>query len=139
MTMSLYMTLSGHTSTPPLWRPPSSWLPLPVSHELESSQLASITRLWDGTVDIVRVQVWHEEMRQVKVLTLLGLVLGAATPMSDTVSDSLVAASFYMVGDRWWFGFSVADLVFAGCMGMVAVGDDSNLRMNGNMTISGRA
>ena len=35
------------------------------------------------------------------------------------MSDSLVTATFYLGGDWWWFGFSVADLVFAGVMGVL--------------------
>ena len=67
---------------------------------LSGDEEALYTREHDNDIVVtVRSQLWHEEVRKVKVLTLLGLVLGAATPMSDTVSDSLVAASFFMVGD----------------------------------------
>ena len=54
-----------------------------------------------------------EEVRKVAWWKLLGLAAGASAPLSDTVSDSLVTATFYLGGDWWWFGFSVADLLFA--------------------------
>ena len=51
------MTLSGHTSmvvAPRRYgRPPSSWLQLPVSQELEISEIVRKLGLWAGVVDVI--------------------------------------------------------------------------------------
>jgi hypothetical protein len=47
--------------------------------------------------------------------------LSAATPMSDTTSDLLVAYSFFMVGDYWWFSFSAINILVAGLAAVAAV------------------
>lgn len=73
-----------------------------------------------------REPVLRKRMSKVPVLGIpypevFEVALSSSTPLSDTVSDVLIAYSFAAVGDWWWFGFSVGTLVLTGGMAFVSL------------------